>query len=225
MSTTCALPIKQKRFTTSYLGTLTSVLLGACILILPASAEIVHSAQVTLAWHANTESDLAGYIVYSKMVSAPAKDSYNRRIIICDPGADPPCDAVLSTPGSPQYEIDNVSDSDVTYIAISAFDSSGNESRLSNALSYNPDTDDDGMADWWELQFFDNLDRDGTMNWDDDGLIDLAEFEHDTDPIDPDSDGDGFSDGHEVGAGTDPNDPTSHPSRVMSGALLLLLSE
>ena len=225
MSTIGAPPTKHKKHKISYLGTFTLVLLAACLLILPPSARIVYSAQVTLAWDANTEPDLAGYIVYSKIGSAPAKDSYERRIIICHPGAVPPCDAVLSTPGSPQHEIDNVSDSDLTFLAISAFDTTGNESGLSNAVSYNPDSDVDGMADWWELQFFENLDRDGTMNWDDDGLIDLAEFEYDTDPINPDSDGDGFTDGEEVGAGTDPNDPTSHPAGAMPGALMLLLSE
>jgi hypothetical protein len=85
------------------------------------------------------------------------------------------------------------------------------------------DSDGDGMPDWWELQYFGNLDRDGTEDWDDDGLIDLAEFEYSTDPKNPDSDGDGFTDGYEVGAGTDPNDPQSHPPIIMPWIPLLLL--
>jgi len=84
------------------------------------------------------------------------------------------------------------------------------------------DGDGDGMADWWELQHFGNLDRDGTLDWDGDGLIDLAEFDYDTDPTNPDSDGDGCSDGDEVGAGTDPNDPQSHPPRALPWLLPLL---
>ena len=92
-------------------------------------------------------------------------------------------------------------------------------------LGNGEDSDGDGMADWWELQYFGNLDRDGTGDWDGDGLIDLAEFEHDTDPTNPDSDGDGFTDGDEVGAGTDPNDPQSHPSRAMPWIPLLLLDD
>ena len=85
------------------------------------------------------------------------------------------------------------------------------------------DSDSDGMPDWWELQYFGNLARDGTGDWDGDGLIDLAEFEYGTDPTNPDTDGDGFTDGDEVGAGTDPNDPQSHPSKAMPWIPLLLL--
>jgi len=93
------------------------------------------------------------------------------------------------------------------------------------ALSYPNDSDGDGMPDWWEVQYFGNLDRDGTGDWDGDGLIDLAEFEYGTNPTNPDSDGDGFTDGDEVGAGTDPNDPQSHPSRAMPWIPLLLLDD
>jgi hypothetical protein len=90
------------------------------------------------------------------------------------------------------------------------------------ALAASVDGDGDGMEDWWELQYFGTLDRNGTLDLDDDGLIDLAEFDHDTDPTNPDSDGDRFSDGDEVGIGTDPNDPHSHPPRAMPWIPLLL---
>ncbi len=42
---------------------------------------------------------------------------------------------------------------------------------------------------------------------DDDGLTNLEEWQHDTDPYDSDTDGDGYSDGEEVDSGTDPLDP------------------
>jgi hypothetical protein len=84
------------------------------------------------------------------------------------------------------------------------------------------DSDGDGMADNWEVRCFGNLDRDGTLDWDGDGLMDLAEFEYNTEPTNPDSDGDRFSDGEEVGAGTDPNDPRSHPPRPLPWLFLLL---
>ena len=71
--------------------------------------------------------------------------------------------------------------------------------------SWKPDTDGDGMADWWEIQYFTNLGRDGSLDRDDDGLVDSAEFAYETDPTHRDSDGDGVTDGDEVAAGTDPN--------------------
>ncbi|HQC78796.1 MAG TPA: LamG domain-containing protein, partial [Mycobacterium sp.] len=38
------------------------------------------------------------------------------------------------------------------------------------------DSDNDGIADWWEIQHFGNLDRDGAGDFDGDGLNDLYEF-------------------------------------------------
>lgn len=102
---------------------------------------------------------------------------------------------------------------------------SGGANSYSVRSSWDPDTDDDGMADWWEVYFFGNLGRNGAGDWDNDGLLDLAEFEYDTNPTNPDSDGDGFDDGEEVGAGTAPNDPNSHPSMTMPWIPLLLLDE
>lgn len=44
------------------------------------------------------------------------------------------------------------------------------------------DTDDDGMLDAWEMQHFGNLNRDGSGDFDGDGLSDLEEFRRNTDP-------------------------------------------
>ena len=44
------------------------------------------------------------------------------------------------------------------------------------------DTDGDGMDDAWELEHFGNLDRDGTGDFDGDGISDLDEYLNGTDP-------------------------------------------
>ncbi len=47
------------------------------------------------------------------------------------------------------------------------------------------DTDGDGLDDDWELQFFGDLSRDGSGDFDDDGYSDAEEFEDGTDPTIP----------------------------------------
>ena len=48
--------------------------------------------------------------------------------------------------------------------------------------SSDPDADDDGMADAWEMLYFKTLDRDGTGDYDRDGWTDLQEHDNGTDP-------------------------------------------
>ena len=60
------------------------------------------------------------------------------------------------------------------------------------------DTDHDGMDDNWELQNFGTLLRDGTGDYDGDGLTDLAEYEAGTDPTRPDTAADVFLATHPV---------------------------
>ncbi|MBN2133323.1 MAG: right-handed parallel beta-helix repeat-containing protein [Sedimentisphaerales bacterium] len=71
------------------------------------------------------------------------------------------------------------------------------------------DDDGDGMHDNWEWLSFDELGRDGSEDYDDDGLLDGQEYDWETDPTRPDSDGDTMKDGAEVLAGTDPLDSSS----------------
>ena len=70
------------------------------------------------------------------------------------------------------------------------------------------------MLDGWEIQnSLDPLNQiDALVDYDGDGLINLIEFNYNTDPRDLDSDDDGYSDGAEVAAGTDPLNPSSHPT-------------
>ena len=55
---------------------------------------------------------------------------------------------------------------------------------------FNPDTDNDGLLDGHEINFYD------------------------TDPLNPDTDGDGYSDGDEIHDGTDPLDENDHKKRI-----------
>ncbi|MEI8108791.1 MAG: hypothetical protein WCI46_13340 [Verrucomicrobiota bacterium] len=67
------------------------------------------------------------------------------------------------------------------------------------------DSDLDGLPDDWEKAYFGNLASGATDDPDSDGLSNLAEFMHGTNPNSPDSDFDGLSDGDEVNIhGTDP---------------------
>jgi hypothetical protein len=54
------------------------------------------------------------------------------------------------------------------------YDVNGNLKLSQNSVI--ADTDNDGMADSWENSFFSTLARDGTGDFDNDGMTDLAEF-------------------------------------------------
>lgn len=66
-----------------------------------------------------------------------------------------------------------------------AVDDSGNSSEKSVRISIliSGDTDNDGMRDDWEMQYFHTLDRDGRGDYDHDGLSDLTEFRNGTSPV------------------------------------------
>ena len=60
------------------------------------------------------------------------------------------------------------------------------------------DSDGDNIADYWEIKWFGDLSPDDTTHGDNDGLNDFQEFQHGTDPTNPDSDNDGVFDGEEI---------------------------
>ncbi|MEI6217342.1 MAG: hypothetical protein WCP86_00430, partial [bacterium] len=70
------------------------------------------------------------------------------------------------------------------------------------------DSDGDSMPDDWEYQYFGNLSKTGSGDADNDGLTDLQEYQHGSNPKNADTDGDGMPDGWEVQYGLDPNDPS-----------------
>jgi fibronectin type 3 domain-containing protein len=62
------------------------------------------------------------------------------------------------------------------------------------------DWDGDGIPDDWEIAYgFNPLLNDARTDLDGDGLTNLEEYTHETDPLNPDSDGDGILDGQESG--------------------------
>ncbi|MBU0677985.1 MAG: chitobiase/beta-hexosaminidase C-terminal domain-containing protein, partial [Verrucomicrobia bacterium] len=67
------------------------------------------------------------------------------------------------------------------------------------------DSDADSLPDWWEYEYFGDLDETATVDTDGDGVTNNLEHTIGLDPSDTDSDGDGLSDGAEVHTyGTDP---------------------
>jgi Malectin domain/Bacterial TSP3 repeat len=174
----------------------------------------VHAARVSLSWNAPTTNqngtsltDLAGHKVHYGL----APRSYN---VTADVGL--ATSAVLSDLEAGQ----------TYYFAVTAYDTSGNQSALSDEVPYRipltdtdgdgltdeeertiygtdptrADTDGDGINDGTEIAFWGaawNADADG------DGLINL---------LDADSDNDALTDGIERSQGTDPASPAPGPA-------------
>jgi hypothetical protein len=81
--------------------------------------------QIILAWDANTEPDIEGYVVYSKQGSQYPPYDY----VDTYPEVD------LADPSNPRAVITDL-ESDVTYsFVVTAYDTEGNESDFSNAVS------------------------------------------------------------------------------------------
>jgi hypothetical protein len=72
---------------------------------------------------------------------------------------------------------------------------------LTTSSAPDNDSDNDGLPDLWEEQFFDNLDQIAAGDPDSDGLDNASEFETGTNPNVADTDEDGYSDSVESGTG------------------------
>ncbi len=104
-----------------------------------------------------------------------------------------------------------------SYDEFRIYDTALDETAILASIAAGPnaglsDTDGDGMPNSWELLYPSILDpdnaADAALDSDGDGLTNLAEFQHQTNPLLTDTDGDGLTDGAEVHThGTDPTNP------------------
>ena len=109
-------------------------LTAAAILIGP--KPLAYAADITLAWTANAEPDIAGYYIYYKSGSSGAP--YNGTGLL--EGASPikiPL-TEFSDPANPQFSLHGLSDTQTTYLVLTAYSTEGNESSYSNEVSYQP---------------------------------------------------------------------------------------
>jgi len=90
----------------------------------------------------------------------------------------------------------------------------GEEVNTYNTDPLSRDTDSDTMPDKWEIDNLLNpLVNDTTLDPDNDLLMNVLEYQHGTNPQDPDTDNDNWTDGDEVLVyDTDPLDPDDHPN-------------
>lgn len=98
-------------------------------------------------------------------------------------------------PDNPDTDFDGLSDFD--------------ESNVTFTDPLSADNDGDGMDDNWEVMFFGDTLRDGSADFDADGLPDLQEYNFKSNPTLPDTEFDGLSDLDEFNYGTDPNNSDS----------------
>ena len=140
-------------------------LLPLAFCLLPAFAV---AAQATLAWDRNPENDIAGYRLYCGTASL----NYTTRIDVGN---------------TDQYTVTGLAAGVVYYFAATAYDVEGNESAFSEQVVHiipvisrtnaDPDDDNDGMPDAWEIMHgLDPLTDDASLDPDGDGITNLDEY-------------------------------------------------
>lgn len=143
------------------------------------------AAHLDLAWNANTEPDLAAYRVY---YGTGSRD-YGEPMDVGD---------------TTTCRLDGLLEGATYYIAITAYDEYDNESQFSEEVF--TDIGGDSMPDAWEIEYFGDTSQESEGDYDSDGLKNLGEYQHGTDPTNPDTDYDGIPDGWEVNYGFNPLD-------------------
>ena len=122
----------RKRRTLFY----TFILITSAIIFCP--KPLIYAADVTLAWTGNSEPNLAGYYIYYKSGTSGAP--YNGTGV--DEGNSPlkiPLGA-FADPANPEYTLHGLSDTQTSYLVLTAYDTEDNESSYSNEVSYQPST-------------------------------------------------------------------------------------
>jgi len=126
-----------------------------------------HAASVTLAWDRSQGPDITGYRVYYGTTSR----HYT---------------TMLSVGNSTTCTITNLEPGTTYYLAVTAYDTSGNESSFSQEIPYTVpfvDSDGDGMPDDWENRFgLDPFVEDAGDDPDGDGVTNIQEYHAGTEP-------------------------------------------
>jgi hypothetical protein len=127
---------RQKTFISTYLQLRFSILVVIIVSLISLFSLIPSSfsAEVTLSWDPNTESDLAGYKMYYK-TGASGTPYDGTGIDQGGSGINIPLDN-LATPDSPSFSLTGLQDNEFYYLVLTAVDSSGNESGYSNEIVY-----------------------------------------------------------------------------------------
>jgi len=82
--------------------------------------------------------------------------------------------------------------------------------KLDTSMPADLDLDQDTLPDYWELQYFGNLNQTASGNYDGDGLTNLEEYQQGTNPTAQDSDSDGMSDSLEIFHGQSPTSSNTY---------------
>jgi hypothetical protein len=97
---------------------------------------------------------------------------------------------------------------------------SGDSDSTGNRVRITDDSDADGMEDWWEIHWFGDLNQTAGMDYDNDGLSNIEEYDliHTAgifvEPNNWDTDADGLDDAWENFYGLDPTDATGDNGRI-----------
>jgi hypothetical protein len=114
----------------------TFILIITAIIIGPIS--LAYTADITLAWAENSEPNLAGYYVYYKSGTSGAP--YNGTgVYEGDSPIKIPLE-YLADPANPEFTLHGLSDTQTSYLVLTAYDTEDNESSFSNEVSYQPST-------------------------------------------------------------------------------------
>lgn len=105
-----------------------------CLLFLIYSSPLSYSAEVTLTWDANAESDLAGYILYYKKGSS-GEPYDGTGIDQGNSGINISLD-ILESLDNPRFSLTGLQDNELYYFVITAVNDAGLESEYSNEFMY-----------------------------------------------------------------------------------------